>query len=193
MTKKWLFALALSVCLLAPGWRAFSQEVTDQSPPPPADESVNSTPGNSDGSDGSGETQEPVTYVCPRCGYETDEVGGCPACNIPLIAKGGGQAGGGGGNGGGNGVPPGVPGGGQGGGAGAGGGANAGGGNGGGGGAAGAAGGGNAGGGGGAGNGPNINTGNTNFTPNTRGSGGGNGAVGSFIDCGGTGLKLRKR
>lgn len=33
------------------------------------------------------ENKENVIYVCPKCGYESDEPGDCPACNIKLEEK----------------------------------------------------------------------------------------------------------
>ncbi len=31
--------------------------------------------------------EEGKTYVCPQCGYSSDEPGDCPGCNVPLVEE----------------------------------------------------------------------------------------------------------
>ncbi len=29
---------------------------------------------------------QPTTYICPECGYTSDEKGRCPSCDVALIS-----------------------------------------------------------------------------------------------------------
>lgn len=81
-----LFSLMFLITLVWSPIPAYAQdeETQEEVAEPKAQEGEE--PASEEGKTEEAEPEEKV-YVCPECGFETDEPTGCPACNVPLIEK----------------------------------------------------------------------------------------------------------